>query len=62
MSIDLLEHEHGSACLLCDPHGPSTPAQHRDPDIGPVCPDCFAHCLLAHRLLHFASLTTRPAK
>ena len=57
MGIDLLEHERGSSCLLCDTTGAATPAEHRDPDLGPVCPACFAHCLAAHRLLHFASLT-----
>jgi hypothetical protein len=60
MGIDLLEHERGSSCLLCDTTGAPTPAELRDPDLGPVCRSCFAHCLAAHRLLHFATLTQKP--
>lgn len=45
--IDLREEERGTLCVVCE----ESPAQMRDPDMGPACLDCCIEGLRAERAL-----------
>ena len=44
-SLELSEDQVGCLCLLCDVFGQAKVSQLLDPDLGPVCAECyFDHC------------------
>ncbi len=44
-TIDLSEESQGSLCLVCDVLGVHETARLIDPDVGPVCYECFSELL-----------------
>jgi hypothetical protein len=56
-TIDLPEASKGSLCNLCGDEGAHKEAEVIDPDLGPVCLDCFSHCLAALREIRWSFLT-----
>ena len=52
-TIDLPVESAGSLCLLCDVVGTHETARLFDPDVGPVCYDCFEELLRVRAVLAF---------
>lgn len=62
IAIDLPEESVGSLCLVCDVVGSHETARLLDPDVGPVCYDCFSQLLnIRLKLGGQASLDRRSA-
>jgi hypothetical protein len=61
-TIDLPETSKGALCNLCGDEGQHKLAEVMDHEIGPVCLDCFPHCLAALREIRRTCLTQTTKK
>jgi hypothetical protein len=61
-SIELSEDQVGCLCLVCAAVGEARVSKLLDPDLGPVCHECFNHCQLATVELLWQCAAISPSK